>query len=89
LFFSANKKKEFKILGLLYRSLNDYQPVQIHILTLVVALKLSYGRMISFQFRHMSTRTVKTPGLELSLLPIKRNNLMMYAFFIEAGMIVN
>jgi hypothetical protein len=39
--FDANVKKEFNVLGLINRSLNDCQVVQFHAITLVVALKLS------------------------------------------------
>ncbi len=58
----ANKKKEFDVWGLLHRSLNDCEPVQIYSFTLVVTLKVSYGRKISLQFSNMPTRTVKRPG---------------------------
>ncbi len=52
------------------QTLNDCEPVHIHAFTLVVAIKLSYGRKISFQLRHMPTRTVKRQCKKLSLLPM-------------------
>jgi hypothetical protein len=50
------------------QTLNDCKPVHIHAFTLVVAIKLSNGRKVSFQLRHMPTRAVKRPGKELSLM---------------------
>jgi hypothetical protein len=56
--------KKIDVFCLLCRSLIDCELVQIHAFTLVVALKLSYSRKISFQLRNMPTRTVMRPGKE-------------------------